>query len=90
MDMVALGSKGSHSSVLNSRGVANKGRDAYKAPLLSAEALWLSGQVTSDNLPVEPWSPLVSQVRHTQVEELLQGRYRTGYLLDGDLKNGGT
>lgn len=52
MDMVALGSKGSHSSALNSRGVANKGRDAYKAPLLSAEALWLSGQVTSDNLPV--------------------------------------
>lgn len=51
-------------------------------------AQWLSGQVTSDNLPVEPWSPLVSQVRHTQVEELLQGRYRTGYLLDGDLKIG--
>lgn len=45
MDMVALGSKGSHSSVLNSRGVANKGKDAYKAPLLSAEALWLCGSV---------------------------------------------
>lgn len=65
-----------------------QGREAYKAPLLSAEVLWLSGQVTSDNLPVEPWSLLVSQVRHTQVEELLQGRYRTGYLLDGDLKIG--
>lgn len=29
MDVVALGSKGSHSSVLNSRGAENKGKDAH-------------------------------------------------------------
>lgn len=29
MDVVALGSKGSHSSVLNSRGAENNGKDAH-------------------------------------------------------------